>query len=61
MSGLAMFCFGVASAYGSMLLIVHLPAWLHDRKRKKLRGRAYWDAILLEDQRKREIGESYEL
>jgi len=63
MSGLAMFCFGVAAAYGSMLLMVHLPAWLQDRKRRRhvVRGRSYWDAILLEDRRKRETGESYEL
>ena len=55
----AMFLFGVASAHGSMLLWIYLPAWLQDRRRRKriARGRSYWDAILAEDRRRQARGE----
>ncbi len=53
---LAMFCFGVAAAYASLLLFVRLPMWFEGRKRKRLRGRSYWDAILEEDNRRRQEG-----
>ena len=59
---LAYFCFG----YAFGLSTVMCWCWMAARERKRQersrpRGRAYWDAILLEDQRKRETGESYEL
>ena len=53
---LAMFCFGVAAAFTSLLLFVRLPAWWAIRKYRKQvsRGRSYWDAILEEDRRRQE-------
>jgi len=55
-----MFLFGVAAAYGSILLFVWGGRW-HDRRQRRVhvkRGKSYWDAILAEDRRK-QGGESW--
>ena len=57
-SQVGMFLFGVAAAYGSVLLFVWVGRWRECRQRRShvKRGKSYWDAILAEDKRKR--GES---
>mgnify|MGYP003664548915 CR=1 FL=1 len=55
---LAYFCFGVATAYGSITAIFAWERWQGKRKSSRSRGRAYWDAILAEDRRRQALGES---
>ena len=58
---LAYFCFGYAFALSTVLFWMWMGKREQSRDRSRLHGRSYWDAILLEDRRKRETGESYEL
>ena len=49
---LAYFCFGYAFALSTVLFWVWMGKREDARERSRLRGRAYWDAILEEDRRR---------
>ena len=49
---MAYFCFGVATAYGSITAVLAWERWQDKRKSSRSRGRSYWDAILQEDRRR---------
>lgn len=52
-SQVAIYLFGVATAYGSVLLFIWGERW-HERRQRRAhvkRGKSYWDAILAEDNR----------
>ena len=57
---MAYFCFGVATAYGSIGAICVWERWQDKRKSSRLRGPSYWDAILQEDRRRQGLGEQDE-
>ena len=54
---LAYFCFGYAFALSTVLFWVWMGKREDARERSRLRGRAYWDAILEEDRRRQGLGE----